>query len=188
MPQPELDRAKRLLSASAAPAKTVEEKTFALHNIELQGEILARRKIAEWNQQLFDINLRLKELTATLHELENERDLTHIRAPVLGTLEQFSGLTSGSYVQAGQNVGWVSPDTELVVEIYVPPKDIAFVHPGQSVHIQIDAYNYNQWGVTDAKVLNVAQDSILHGGSPSSRSPLRCLATNSSSRTGASLT
>ncbi|WP_192178722.1 HlyD family secretion protein [Mesorhizobium amorphae] len=162
----ELDRAKRLLSAAATPAKAVDEKAFALQTIEVQGEILALRKSAEWNQQLFDINLRLKELTSTLHQLENERDLTRIRAPVSGALEQFSGLTPGSYIQAGQTVAWVSPDGELVAEIYVTPNDIGFVRPGQSVRLQVDSFNYNQWGVIDATVLDVAQDFTLHDSSP----------------------
>lgn len=162
----ELERAKRLLSAAVAPAKAVEEKAFALQNVEIQGEILARRKFAEWNQQLFDVNLRLEELTAALHQLESERDLTRIRAPVSGALEQFSGLTSSSYVQAGQTVAWVSPDGELVAEIFVSPNDIGFVRPGQSVRLQVDAFNYNQWGVIDATVLDVAHDFTLHDGSP----------------------
>ncbi|ANN60737.1 HlyD family efflux transporter periplasmic adaptor subunit [Mesorhizobium loti] len=168
----ELQRAKRLLSAAVAPAKAVEEKAFALQNVEIQGEILARRKFAEWNQQLSDVNLRLEELTAALHQLESERDLTLIRAPVSGALEQFSGLTSSSYVQAGQTVAWVSPDGELVAEIFVSPNDIGFVRPGQSVRLQVDAFNYNQWGVIDATVLDVAHDFTLHDGRPAFK--VRC--------------
>ncbi|CCM80179.1 MULTISPECIES: HlyD family secretion protein [Rhizobium] len=160
----ELDRAKRLVSAAAAPAKAVEEKAFALQSIEVQGEILARRKTADWNQQLFDASLRLKELTATLHQLENERDLHRIRAPVSGALEQFSGLAPGSYVPMGQTVAWISPNDELVAEIYVSPNDIGFVQAGQSVRLQVDAFNYNQWGVIEATVLDVAQDFTLHDG------------------------
>ncbi|QHO77820.1 hemolysin secretion protein D [Bradyrhizobium sp. CCBAU 051011] len=162
----ELERAKRLLSVAAAPAKAVEEKTLALQSLEVKGEILARSKSAEWNQQLFDTNLRLQELTASLHQLESERDLSRIRAPVSGALEQFSGLSSGSYVQAGQTVGWISPEGELVAEIYVSPKDIGFVQLGQAVRLQVDAFNYNQWGGIDAKVLNVAQDFILLDKNP----------------------
>ncbi|WP_027556315.1 HlyD family secretion protein [Bradyrhizobium sp. Cp5.3] len=162
----ELDRAKRLVSVAAAPARAVDDKTFVLQSIEVKGEILARRKSAEWNQQLFDTNLRLKELSANLHQLENERDLTHIRAPVSGALEQFSGLTVGGYVQAGQTVARISPDGELVAEIYVSPNDIGFVRSGQSVRLQVDAFNYNQWGVIEATVLDVAQDFTLHDRTP----------------------
>ncbi|MCS0463289.1 HlyD family efflux transporter periplasmic adaptor subunit (plasmid) [Rhizobium sp. T1470] len=157
----EFARAKRLLSVATAPAKAVDEKAFALQSTEVQGEILARRKAAEWNQRLFDTNLRLKELVATLHQLENERDLTRIRAPVSGALEQFSGLSPGSYVQAGQTVAWVSPGGEMVADIYVSPNDIGLVRPGQSVRLQVDAFNYNQWGLIEATVLDVAQDFTL---------------------------
>ncbi|MCO5966353.1 HlyD family secretion protein [Sinorhizobium meliloti] len=162
----ELERAKQLVSVAAAPAKTVDEKAFALQRVEVQGEILVRSKSAEWNHQLFDTNLRLKELTATLHQLENERDLTRIRAPVSGALEQFSGLTPGSYVQAGQTVASISPNGELVAEIYVSPNEIGFVRQGQSVRLQVTAFNYNQWGVIDATVHNVAQDFTLEDGKP----------------------
>ncbi|MCC8972865.1 HlyD family secretion protein [Bradyrhizobium brasilense] len=168
----ELDRTKRLVSVAASPAKAVDEKTFALQSIEVKGEILARSKSAEWNQELFDTNLRLKELTASSHQLENERDLTLIRAPVSGALEQFSGLAPGSYVQAGQTVAWVSPDGELVAEIYVSPNDIGFVRSGQLVRLQVDAFNYNQWGVIDATVLDVAQDFTLRDKNPVFR--VRC--------------
>lgn len=162
----ELERAQRLVAVAAAPTKAVEEKAFALQSLEVKGEILARSKSAEWNQLLFDTNLRLQELTTSLHQLENERDLTRIRAPVSGALEQFNGLTPGSYVQAGQTVGWVSPDRELVAEIYVSPKDIGLVQPGQAVRLQVDAFNYNQWGMIDATVLDVAQDFTLQDKNP----------------------
>lgn len=162
----ELERAQRLVSVAAAPVKAMQEKAFALLSLKAKSELLARSKSAEWNQQLFDTNLRLQELTARLHELENERDLTRIRAPISGALEQFAGLTSGSYVQAGQTIGWVSPDRELVADIYVSPKDIAFVQPGQAVRLQVDAFNYNQWGMIDATVLHVAQDFTLQDKNP----------------------
>ena len=162
----ELERAQRLVSVAAAPAKSIEERAFALQSLEARGEILARSKSAEWNQQLFDTNLRLRELTANLHQLENERDLTIIRAPVSGAIEQFAGLTPGSYVQAGRTVGWISPDRELVAEIYVSSKDIGFVRPGQPVRLQVDAFNYNQWGMIDARVLDVAQDFTLRDKNP----------------------
>ncbi|MGX5832003.1 HlyD family secretion protein [Mesorhizobium sp. 43Arga] len=162
----ELDRAQRLVSGNAVPAKTVNDKAFALNSLDIKGEILARRQSAEWNQRLFDTNLRLKELRASLHQLEHERELSRIRAPVSGALEQFSGLAPDSYVQAGQTVAWVSPDGDLVAEIYVLPNDIGFVRPGQSVRLQVDTFNYNQWGVIDATVLDVAQDFTLHDNNP----------------------
>ncbi|WP_183232407.1 HlyD family secretion protein [Bradyrhizobium sp. SBR1B] len=162
----ELERTQRLVAVAAAPAKAVEEKAFALQNVEVKGEILARSKSAEWNQQLSDTNLRLQELTASLRQLENERDLTRIRAPVSGALEQFSGLSAGSYVQAGQTVASISPDGELVAEIYISPKDIGVVQPGQPVRLQVDAFNYNQWGVIEATVLEVAQDFTMQDKNP----------------------
>ncbi|WP_235885842.1 hypothetical protein [Bradyrhizobium niftali] len=110
----DLERAKRLRYAAAARAKAVEDKTLALQRLELKGEILPRSKFAEWSQQPVDTNLRLQELNARLHRPQSERDLTGVRAPASGDLEQFSGLSPGSYVQASQTVCWISREGELV--------------------------------------------------------------------------
>ncbi len=158
----ELERAKRVLPVAPARTKAVEDKTLALQSLEVKGEILSRSKSAEWNQQLVDTNLGVQELTVRLHRLQSERDLTRIRALVSGALEQFSGFSPDSYVQAGQTVGWISPEGELVAETCVSPKDIGFVRQGQAVRLQVDAFNYNQRGGIDAKVLKVAEDFISH--------------------------
>lgn len=168
----ELDLAKRLLSISTTPAKSVHEKAFALQSIEVQRETLLKSKSAEWSQKLLDTALRLKELAANLRQLEKELDLTHIRTPVSGALEGFSGLSPGSYVQAGQTVGSVSPSGELVAHIYVSPNDIGLVRLGQSVRLEVDAFNYNQWGLIEATVLDVAQDFTLIDGRPTFK--VRC--------------
>lgn len=184
----ELDRTKRLFSAAAAPETAVEERAFALQTIEVQGDILARRKSAEWNQQLLDVKLRLSELTATLHELENERDLTRIRAPVSGSLEQFSGLTPGSYVQAGQTVAWVSPDAELVAEIYVSPATSALCdRASRFVCKWMPSTTIN--GVSLTRQCSTSRrTSLSMTGARSSRSAARSFVAVSRSRTGSSVT
>jgi membrane fusion protein, peptide pheromone/bacteriocin exporter len=142
----DLERAKRLRYAAAARAKAVEDKTLALQRLELKGESLPRSNFAEWSQKPVDTNLRLQELNARLHRPQSERDLTGVRAPASGDLEQFSGLSPGSYVQASQTVCWISREGELVADIYVSPKDIGFVRQGQTARLQVDAFNSNQWG------------------------------------------
>ena len=78
-------------------------------------------------------------------------------APVAGTVTQLAG----SYVQAGELLGTLSPDGDLLAECYVSPKDIGFVRAGMPVRLQVDAFDYNQWGMLDGHVTEVARDYVL---------------------------
>jgi multidrug efflux pump subunit AcrA (membrane-fusion protein) len=65
---------------------------------------------------------------------------------------------AGSMVFANQELGQISPDTCLLVVAYVQPNDIGFIKKDMDVRLQVDAFNYNQWGMATGKVTEVPQD------------------------------
>jgi hypothetical protein len=69
-----------------------------------------------------------------------------VRAPVAGSIQGLTGLSPGAWLTAGQSIGAVSPADTLIVETFVSSKDVGLLKPGQSAHLQIDAYPYTQWG------------------------------------------
>ncbi|WAC41492.1 HlyD family efflux transporter periplasmic adaptor subunit [Pedobacter sp. SL55] len=50
------------------------------------------------------------------------------------------------------------PDSSLIAFCYVKPSDIGLIKKGQRVRFQIDAFNYNQWGMLTGKVIDIAED------------------------------
>ena len=84
-----------------------------------------------------------------------------LNAPVSGTLESFSGVYSGMPVQAGTQLAIISPQSSLYVETFVKSKDIAFIQQGMPAKIQIDAFNYNEWGMLEGKVASISSDCII---------------------------
>jgi HlyD family secretion protein len=62
------------------------------------------------------------------------------------------------YVHSGQKIVELSPDGDLVAECYIAPKDIGFIRKSQNCNIQIDAYNYNQWGMLTGHVKEIFKD------------------------------
>ena len=48
-----------------------------------------------------------------------------------------------------------------MAECYISPSDIGFIHKGMPVRLQVDTYDYNQWGMLDAEVIEVAHDVSL---------------------------
>jgi len=82
-------------------------------------------------------------------------------ANISGTGHIMEGLQAGSFVQGGQKVAEILPDSGLQAVCYVSPKDIAYIRVGQKVQLQIDSYNYYEWGMLNATVTEMIQDVAL---------------------------
>lgn len=91
---------------------------------------------------------------------ENQKQY-HVKATVNGTIQKLTGFQEGAFVQIGQKIGEISPTGPLFAYCYVKPSDIGHIKKGQSVRFQIDAYNYNEWGILLGKVIDISDDTIV---------------------------
>lgn len=86
---------------------------------------------------------------------------TEIRSPMKGTIKSIKVNTIGGVVQAGQDIMLIVPTEDtLVVEAYVRPADVAFLHPGQKAVVKISAYDYAIYGGLDGVVENISPDTL----------------------------
>lgn len=113
-----------------------------------------------WQNELYNLRKELKEYRSTDNELKADKDLYEVRSPVSGHIDQFSGIYKGSTLNAGQQIAVISPDASLCLEVYLKPRDIAFISNGQKVTIQVDALNYNEWGTLFGTVTDISSDMI----------------------------
>lgn len=103
----------------------------------------------------------LSDLIEQNAELAEQKELFILKSPLNGSLQNFSGLQKGTHVFANQKIADISPDTRLIAFCYVKPADIGLIKNGQSVSFQIDAFNYNQWGLLSGRVIDISDDVIL---------------------------
>lgn len=157
----ELETSRILLADKVIARLEHEDKEFAWQSAVAQYGTLVERQRAEWQQALTQHQLSLNELQAQERQLRQEQTLYTLKAPVGGTVSGLAGRYAGSYIQPGEVVGLVSPDSTLVVECYVPPKDIGLLQIGQLVRFQVEAFDYNQWGLLEGRVMEVANDFTL---------------------------
>ena len=111
--------------------------------------------------------MQLKETTSNLIETRSNRNVYVVRSPINGTLEQFSGIYPGSNLQVGATIAVVSPDTSLYIEAYVAPRDIAFIRENMRVKVQIESFNYNEWGTLEGYVQHISSDYIRNNNGES---------------------
>lgn len=131
-----------------------------------------RRHANQWEAELSDYEQTLVELESAQKQLSNNEGRNVLVAPIAGTLLDTKGLQTNSVVQAGQQIAELSPKGKLVVECYIAPSDIGYLQHKAPVNFNVDAFNYNQWGVANGSVISIADDIELMDGNPVFK--LRC--------------
>lgn len=143
-----------------------EQYQFELARVKNELEILRENQLAQWQSELRTYERELLDLRAQLSQVQKEKENLVIRAPVTGTLQNLAGIYVGSHVFANQELGQISPDTTLIVEAYVKPNDIGLIQAHMPVRFQVDAFNYNQWGLATGKVIDTSNDIHLIDNQP----------------------
>ncbi len=111
----------------------------------------------KWQIEKNRLKFENVDLSNSIIQLEEEKKHYYLMAPISGTISQFSGMQVGSFITAGQTIAFISPNQELIVECYISPSDIGFIKEDQEVVFQLDAFNYNQWGLAHGKVKEVSK-------------------------------
>ena len=114
-----------------------------------------KQQKSQWETQKRDLEERLANLESNIENIEIEAKNYVLTAPISGSLENVLGLQIGSFINASQVIAIISPNTNLIVENIVSPNDIGLLKVGQTVKFQLDAFNYNQWGMIDGKVIDI---------------------------------
>lgn len=66
----------------------------------------------------------------------------------------------------GTILATLSPDAEICAELYVSPSDIGFLQEGSQVKFQIDAFDYNHWGLVTGEIASIADDIEIVNNTP----------------------
>ena len=157
----ELDRNKSLYLQEYVSRKEYDDLKYQYLQAQNEYNYCITNQLSIWKSDLSNYRATLAEINSNLRQLLKERNKYVITAPVSGTMIEFSGIYCGTNIQAGEPVAWISPNTELIAEVYIPPKDIGYLRKGTPLNIQVDAFNYNDWGMIKGEILNISDDFVL---------------------------
>jgi len=159
----DLERAAGLSDLGVISRREWDDARYGAERAAVEAVLLVRQTLADWQARLRDEQTALTGLISEERRLIEERTLGVVCSPATGTVQGLAGLPEGTYVVAGQSLGYVSPDDSPVAEVLVSPRDIAFIRPGQPARMQVDAYPYTQWGLLAGTVESVGGDAISDG-------------------------
>ncbi len=91
---------------------------------------------------------------------QRQQQLT-ITAPVTGAVQELAVHTVGGVVSPGEELLKIVPERATIeVEALLQNKDIGFIREGQLAEVKVDTFNFTRYGLIDARVLNISNDSV----------------------------
>jgi Multidrug resistance efflux pump len=135
------------------------ENEYKSAKINLQ--LFKNKHIDQWQDEILRYNNELRTISEKIEQLENQSERLVLLSPCNGNIQQIAGLDENMFVIASQLIAVISPDGRLIAECVVAPKDIGYIKEGMDVNFQMQAYNYNYWGVVKGKVESISKDIII---------------------------
>ena len=134
-----------------------EIETYSKEQKRIRQEFLS--KILEEKTKVMST---LSELKAREPAIEQRLTETEVRSPINGVINRLFINAVGAVVQKGDLIAEIVPtETELLVEAFIDPENIAQIQPGQPCRISLTAYDPGRYGYIDGIVKNVAADTIF---------------------------
>jgi multidrug resistance efflux pump len=145
--------------------KVISEEEYDSYYFKLksqQNELasLVQSQLSTWQADQNTYRNTYNEMNSSLNQEIKDKDMYIVRSPVDGTVDQFSGVYRGSSIQSGQSLAVISPDSTLCLEVYVTPRNIGFMSVGMPVNVQVESFNYNEWGTIPGRVKDISSDFL----------------------------
>ncbi|SHM08791.1 HlyD family secretion protein [Flavobacterium xanthum] len=157
------DRNKQLHDKGIIAKAEFEKYSFDYTYTKQALSSLEKSQRSLWQNNKQELEMQLQNLNGTLQKIKVEAQNYYIIAPLSGTIENFSGIQNGSFLNASQPIATISATDKLIVESTVSPNDIGLIQKNQKVKFQIDAFNYNQWGLLEGKVVDIDHNITIQG-------------------------
>ena len=151
----------------------------ALPEIDLINQRVTAGEIrAERNQILSDFELtrseemsnlvaELARLRAQIAQSHDQLERSKLLAPAEGIVNTIYTTTIGGVVQSGEPIFEITPlNDEMLVEVRIQPKDIAFITNGLRTTIKLTAYDYTIYGSLTGRISQISPDTFEDQAAP----------------------
>lgn len=159
--QQELAMNRRLLEDKVIARKEMFDKEVEGEKLQAAYEAFRKDQLSIWQQELDRYQAELSQLAATRSKIHIDNKNYEIKASVTGIVQGINRLYAGNVIQAGEAIASISPESHLIAECYVNTRDIGLLRIGQPVKFQIDAFDYNYFGILTGRISGIDNDFTM---------------------------
>lgn len=163
---------KTLYEKKIEPKYEFDQKESQYNAAKSQLSHYEQQQYSIWQAERTRLEHENRDILSESAQLKKRKTQYVITAPVSGNIVQFTGIQVGNFITNGQQIASISSGDSLIIECYVSPLDIGYVNTGQEVKFQMDAYDYQQWGLLKGKVCEIISDVVQMDNQPFFR--VRC--------------
>lgn len=157
----ELGITQSLMGSGAASKVEMIRLQRQVADLELKLSEARSGYMVKSREDLSKADADVKSLQSVVRGREDTLVRTTITAPMRGIVKSLDVTTIGGVIPPGGSVMTLVPlGDQLLVETRISPRDIAFIHPGQSAVVKVTAYDYSIYGGLDGKVEMIAPDTF----------------------------
>jgi HlyD family secretion protein len=129
-------------------------------------QAFVQEQLSVWQQELAQYNLELSQYKQQLNIVNTDASYYFVKAPTSGIIQGINTRYQGGLLQANETLCTISPEGDLIGECYVPTRDIGLLKVGQPVRYQMEAFDYNYFGVLTGKVATIDNDFTVINNTP----------------------
>ena len=147
--------------------KNLRAQEFVIQSLKAKNRE-AQEKIhsieSSYQQQLYDekasMRQKLTQLEQDYQKQQYRNTLMELKAPQDGVVMELATHTEGTVIPSGSVVMRLVPQNDpLKAEVYVSNQDVGFIESGQTVRVKLTSYQFQKYGMIDAKVERVSADA-----------------------------
>lgn len=122
----------------------------------------------EANNELVKTEAELAQAKENLAMRADPVERSNIHSPVRGIVKNIKINTIGGVINPGEDIMEIVPiDDKLLVQAYINPQDVAFIHPGLEAVVKLSAYDYAIYGGLEGVVTLISPDTLSDERRPS---------------------
>ncbi len=125
-----------------------------------------QEQLSTWQQDLARYKLELSQYKQNLSVVNTDATYYLVKAPTSGIIQGINTRYQGGLLQSNETLCTISPEGNIIGECYVSTRDIGLLKVGQQVRYQIEAFDYNYFGVLTGKVATIDNDFTVINNTP----------------------
>jgi HlyD family secretion protein len=162
----EQDINNQLIKDKVIAPKEHFDKEIEAERLQASFNAFKNEQITSWQNDLQRYKLEVSQFTAQRNQIETDKKNHFIYAPISGVVQNINTRYAGGFISAGETLCILSPQSNLIGECYVSTRDVGLLKAGQPARFQIDAFDYNYFGILTGKVIYIDNDFTVVENKP----------------------